>query len=135
MLSLSVDSVRLFLHVLAATIWVGGQITLGALVPVLRGYGEAPKAAARQFAYVGWTAFVVLVLTGVWNIAALDHPSSAVKTTLNIKMGIVVLSGLAAYLHGRAKTKAGLAAWGAISAVAALAAVLFGVMISEAPTP
>ncbi len=133
MLSLSVDSVRLFLHILAATVWVGGQITLGALVPVLRGYGDAAKAAARQFAYVSWTAFVVLVLTGAWNIAALHHQSDAVKTTLNIKMGIVALSGIAAYLHSRSKSKAGLAAWGAISALAALAAVLFGVMIAEAP--
>ena len=134
MLSLSVDSVRLFLHIIAATIWVGGQITLGALVPVLRGYGDAPKAAARQFAWVGWTAFVVLIATGAWNIAALDHPSNAVKTTLNIKMGIVLLSGVSAYLHGRAKSKAGLAIWGALTAVTALAAVLFGVMIAEAPS-
>jgi putative copper export protein len=36
MLSVSWDTIRLFLHVLAATIWVGGQITLAALVPVLR---------------------------------------------------------------------------------------------------
>lgn len=31
---MSWDTIRLFLHVLAATIWVGGQITLAALVPV-----------------------------------------------------------------------------------------------------
>jgi hypothetical protein len=36
MLSVSWDTIRLFLHVLAATISVGGQITLAALVPVLR---------------------------------------------------------------------------------------------------
>ena len=57
-----------------------------------------------------------------------------VKTTLNVKMGIVALSGIAAYLHGRAKSKVGLAIWGAVAALAALAAVLFGVMISEAPS-
>ena len=44
MLSVSWDTIRLFLHVLAATIWVGGQITLAALVPVLRRLG-APGPA------------------------------------------------------------------------------------------
>ncbi len=44
MLPVSWDTVRLFLHVLAATIWVGGQITLAALVPVLRRLGaEIPR--------------------------------------------------------------------------------------------
>jgi len=31
MLAVSWDTVRLFLHVLAATIWVGGQLILAAL--------------------------------------------------------------------------------------------------------
>ena len=39
MLAVSWDTVRLFLHVLAATIWVGGQLTLAVLVPVLRRFG------------------------------------------------------------------------------------------------
>jgi uncharacterized membrane protein len=30
-LTVSWDTVRLFLHVLAATVWVGGQLTLAAL--------------------------------------------------------------------------------------------------------
>ena len=47
MLSVSWDTIRLFLHVLAATIWVGGQLTLAAVVPVLRGFGaDVPRAAA-----------------------------------------------------------------------------------------
>jgi len=39
MLTVNVDTVRLFLHVLAATVWVGGQLTLAALVPALRRMG------------------------------------------------------------------------------------------------
>lgn len=36
--------------VLAATIWVGGQMALAALVPVLRRSGAGvPRAAARRF--------------------------------------------------------------------------------------
>jgi putative copper export protein len=50
---------------------VGGQITLAALVPVLRRLGaEIPRAAARRFNQVAWPAFAVLILTGVWNVIA-----------------------------------------------------------------
>src|SRR5436190_1269139 len=71
MLSVSWDTIRLFLHVLAATVWVGGQITLAALVPVLRRLGaEIPRTAARRFNLVAWPAFGVLIITGIWNIAA-----------------------------------------------------------------
>ncbi len=64
MLAVSRDTVRLFLHVLAATIWVGGQLTLAALVPVLRRLGaQIPGAAARRFSQVAWPAFAVLIRT------------------------------------------------------------------------
>src|SRR5205809_697088 len=69
----SIDTVRIFLHVLAATIWVGGQLTLAGLVPTLR--TEAPDAvvpAARRFALLAWPAFAVLVITGVWNLVEVD---------------------------------------------------------------
>ena len=62
MLAVSWDTIRLFLHVLAATIWVGGQLTLAALVPVLRRFGaDAPRVVARRFNQVAWTAFGVLL--------------------------------------------------------------------------
>ena len=50
MLPIHAATVRLFIHVLAATVWVGGQITLGGLVPVVRKLGpEATRSVARQF--------------------------------------------------------------------------------------
>jgi putative copper export protein len=71
MLAVSWDTVRLFLHVLAATIWVGGQLVLAALVPALRRFGaDVTAAAARRFNQVAWTAFGVLIVTGIWNIVA-----------------------------------------------------------------
>jgi putative copper export protein len=71
MLAVNWDTVRLFLHVLAATVWVGGQLTLAALVPVLRRQGPGvPRAAARRFNLVAWPAYGVLIITGAWNIAA-----------------------------------------------------------------
>ncbi|WP_181646956.1 hypothetical protein [Streptomyces sp. WAC00263] len=66
MLAVSWDTVRMFLHILAATVWVGGQLTLAALVPALRGLGaQVTRAAARRFNQVAWPAFAVLVATGV----------------------------------------------------------------------
>jgi putative copper export protein len=119
---------RIFLHVLAATIWVGGQITLGALVPALRGYEGVTKIAARRFNMVAWPAFAVLVLTGIWNMTA-DDLSGPAKTTLQVKLVFVLLSGVAAFLHTRATSKAGLAVWGALGAVGALVALFFGVQL------
>ncbi len=59
-LSVNWGTVRLFLHVLAAASWVGGQIPLAALVPVLRRVGpDIPRAAARRFNQVAWPAFGV----------------------------------------------------------------------------
>jgi putative copper export protein len=129
LLAVSMDTVRVFLHVLAATVWVGGQLTLGALVPALRGYEGVPKVAARRFNVVAWPAFAVLVLTGVWNIVSLDHPSDAYRMTLNVKMAFVVLSGVAAFLHTRATSKRGLAIWGGLGALGALVALFFGVQL------
>jgi len=76
------ETVRLFLHVLAATVWVGGQITLAALVPALRSSGrEVTSAAANAFAKVAWPAFGVLVLTGIWNMAAEGDKATRGPTT------------------------------------------------------
>lgn len=129
MLSVSSDTIRVFLHVLAATIWVGGQLTLAALVPALRSYEGVAKAAARRFNQVAWPAFGVLVATGVWNMIAVDNDDSAYRTTLNVKLALVVVSGVSAFLHARAKTKAGLAAWGSVTGISALAVLFFGIML------
>jgi putative copper export protein len=134
MLSVSWDTIRLFLHVLAATIWVGGQLVLAALVPVLRRFGsEAVSAVARQFNRVAWSAFVVLVLTGIWNITAISGTSSdtpSYRTTLMVKLAVVVLSGIAAFVHIRTKTPKGRAIWGALTGLTALGALFLGVLLA-----
>jgi putative copper export protein len=75
-LPITATTLRLFVHVLAATVWVGGQIAVAGLVPVLRGIStDAPRLAARRFAVVAWPAFAVLVATGIWNLV--EVPLSA----------------------------------------------------------
>ena len=133
MLSVTTDDVRLFLHVLAATIWVGGQLTLAGLVPVLRKAGaDVPATVARQFNRIAWPAFGVLIITGMWNISAehskISH-NSDYRATLWAKLTFVVLSGLAAYLHTRAKTKRATAIWGAGTGLFALAALFYGMVL------
>lgn len=126
------DTVRLFLHVLAATIWVGGQLTLAALVPTLRRLGtQLPKAAAQRFNQVAWPAFGVLLATGVWNVVAVrSQLSGAYLTTLIVKLIIVALSGVTAFLHSRARSTVGLATFGALTGITALAALFLGVVLA-----
>jgi len=133
-LAVSWDTVRLFLHVLAATVWVGGQLVLAALVPVLRRFGsDALKATARRFNQVAWTAFGVLIVTGIWNIVAvrsqISH-SASYRTTLIVKLAVVAVSGVAAALHVRSRTPRDRAIFGALTALSALAALFLGVLLA-----
>jgi putative copper export protein len=126
------ETVRLFLHVLAATIWVGGQLTLAALVPGLRSTAEGvTKVAARAFNRVAWPAFGVLVLTGIWNVVALDDVSDSFQHTLMLKYALVLVSGVTAYLHQRSTSKTGLAVYGALAGASALGALFVGVWLAE----
>jgi len=124
-------TVRVFLHVTAATIWVGGQLTLAGLVPGLRAFGpDAPRAVARRFNRIAWPAYGVLVLTGIWNILAIDPDfSSSYGRTVMIKITVVAISGIAAFLHSIARTKVGLAVFGALTGISALAALFLGVLL------
>ncbi len=132
MLSVSWDSIRLFLHVLAATIWAGGQITLAALVPVLRRAGaDIPRAAARRFNQVAWPVFGVLEVTGVWNVIAVwSQITGSYEITLVVKLIVVAISGVTAALHARAGSTAGRAIFGALTGVSALAALFLGIVLA-----
>lgn len=134
MLSVNSDVIRLFIHVLAATIWVGGQLTLAGLVPGLRALSpDAPRAAARRFNLIAWPAYVVLIVTGIWNVVVVQDrhrlDDTAYMVTLAVKIGVVVLSGVAAALHSVSKTKVGLAVWGALTGLSALTALFFGMLL------
>jgi putative copper export protein len=132
MLPVSSDTIRLFLHVLAATVWVGGQLTLAGLVPGLRTLGpDAPRAVARRFNRIAWPAFGVLFLTGLWNLVETNvgaQPSQWIAT-LFAKLVIVALSGTSAALHTRAASRKSLAIWGALSGLSALLALFYGVQL------
>jgi uncharacterized membrane protein len=68
------QSIVFWIHLLAAATWVGSQIFMfAAVVPALRALGdEAARRRAvlvlnRRFAWLGWGALAILVLTGIDN--------------------------------------------------------------------
>ena len=125
--------VRLALHVLAAAVWVGGQLTLAGLVPALRQAGaDAMTSVARRFAQLAWPAFVVLLGTGIWNVTAV-HPSSqsnAWQVVLWVKLALVVVAGVSTWLHQRARSRTALAYFGALSGLSSVAVLVLGVALA-----
>ena len=60
------DSIRVFLHLLGVAGWVGGQIVMVGLLPLLRSLGpDVPRIAAGRFARVVWPFLVLAVVTGI----------------------------------------------------------------------
>lgn len=132
MLTPDLDTLRLWLHVLAATVWVGGQLSLAGLVGTLRRVDDAaPRAAARAFNRIAWPAYGVLLATGVWNLTevAFSDRDTEYQVTVFVKLVAVAASGIAAFLHSIARSKVGLAVGGAASGLTALLALFLGVLL------
>jgi uncharacterized membrane protein len=73
------DAINPWLHILAATIWVGPQFFLFiAAVPAVRTIEDARQRAqvmriiTTRFGYLGWGALIVLVITGIGNVYEQD---------------------------------------------------------------
>ncbi len=66
-------TIVLFLHVLSAVTWVGGNILFFAVAPRLRANPEggpmALRVLGRTFRVLSWVAFVLLLTTGVYFIS------------------------------------------------------------------
>jgi putative copper export protein len=136
MLPVHSDTIRLFLHVLGATVWVGGQIALAGVVPVVRKIAgaDAVRATARRFQQIAWPAYALLVGTGIWNLFAIHaaDQSSQWLSTLFAKLVLVGISGVCAALH-IVVTKSKPALGGALAGLAllaALAATFYGIQLA-----
>lgn len=89
--------VVLYLHILGATVWVGGMIVVAALVPALRKATddiEVVRAAARRFGTASWAALALQVTTGI--ILIFDRVWTG---PLMLKIGLVMVSALLALWH------------------------------------
>jgi putative copper export protein len=147
-LPVSISTFRLFLHVLGATVWVGGQIALAGVVPIVRRSGsDLTRSVARRFQLVAWPAFGLLLVTGVWNLFEVDiaDQDSEYLATLAVKLACVALSGICAAAHAllagpsvaaatdeararRRRARSGALAAGAL--LFALAATFYGVVLA-----
>lgn len=127
-------TIRVFIHVLAATVWVGGQIVLGGLVSTLREIGpDAPRRVARRFGMLAWPAYVVLLFTGIWNAYAIDigdYPASS-KAWFGVKMTCFLVTGAGAALHSFVKARWALAVGGAAASIGALGTLLAAVAFTR----
>ena len=133
MLPVTWNTTRLFLHVLAATVWVGGQIALAGMVPGARkidpgsaqGVGAAVQhdrlARVRRAVRDG----VVEPRRGV-EVPPAQHRWGI---TLFVKLLVVALSGVSAFAHQRSKGTLGLAVWGSLTGASAIGAVWVGIML------
>ncbi len=147
MVSFTLADFVLWIHVLAACVWIGGQITLGMIVPMLRNTQELMHAVARRFQNLAWGAFGILILSGIINVHEAGISWTKLNATpqartLSLKLVFVLISGLAAALHAywvtprmrnasRAKRAAAVGTLGGLSLLAAMAAALFGVAIAQ----
>lgn len=131
----TVDTIRIFLHVLGVTVWLGGQIVMLALLPVLRGSDDDGIAAraARGFQSVAWPAFGLAFVTGMWNIFEVDmaNATSGYNAVFGIKFLLVLVSGAAAFVHARSDVPAIKGMTGGVGFLAALVAMLLGFVMAH----
>jgi putative copper export protein len=131
-LSPNLATLRLFLHVVAASVWVGGQIVLVGVVPSLRAsYPEATRLVAKAYGRVAWPAFGIAVVTGIWNMLEVEADGwTAYQITLGVKIMLVTVSGIAAAVHQVGRSKVALAVGGGLGFLSALAAMYVGLLLT-----
>ena len=135
MLSPTLDTVRLFVHVLAAAVWVGGQIALAGIVPRLRAtFPESTKVVAQTYGKVAWPEFAVVVGTVLWSLTEIDVASTTTeyKVTLFLKITLAVASGAAAAVHSVGTSRLAMALGGALGLLFALGAMFLGILLRTA---
>jgi uncharacterized membrane protein len=150
-----VDTALRIVHLLAATVWVGGTIALVfvAVPPVQRLTGEARaqvlRELGRRWRPIGWSSLGVAIVTGAIlasRAGAFDTTSRRFDWVLAVKGAAVGLLVAGAYLHdyvlgpglasqikeGRPQTLRGvLTAIGRANLLLTVAIPILGVLLSE----
>jgi len=107
-------AVILFLHVLGATIWVGGHLVLAVcwLPRIVR--ERAPEqllAFEQRFERLGMSALALQVVTGLWmahqlvpDVGQWLHPQSPLAHAIALKLGLL-LATVAVAVHARLRVE------------------------------
>lgn len=130
----TINSLRIFLHLLGVAIWLGGQIVLAGVVPRLRKTNpEALKNIASGYAFVAWPAMILIVFTGAWGLASKNvaNSSSAYMATLGIKMLFVAFAVIATLIHSNASSKLAKGLGAGIGLIATLSGAYCGVLLAH----
>lgn len=131
---MTIDGVVLWLHLVAAAVWVGGLITVGALVPALRSAGaERPmlQAMARRFGVVSWAAMGLAVVTGAIQMVRLDY--GWFDEPVVRKLGLVVVAIALAAGHQFTARRTSAAVRGALQG--AILLVSLGILAAAVALP
>jgi putative copper export protein len=135
MISPTADSIRVYLHLLAVAVWVGGQIVLAGIVPKLREVApDAMTTVARAFARIAWPAFIVIVFTGAWSLGATNVADKDTEylVTFFVKMLMVGAAAIATIIHSVGTSKLAKGLGGALGLLCSLAAAYGGVLLAHA---
>ena len=129
----NLDTIRIMLHVLGVTVWLGGQIVLVGILPVLReaNVEGLPAQVARAFMKVAAPAFALTFLTGIWNLFEVDlqAASSGYNAVFGIKFILVLVSGFSASVHSRTDDPKKRAVTGALGLLSAFVAFFLGFVL------
>lgn len=106
------EGLIVWLHLIAASIWVGGSIFIGVILsPMLSTITRTVEERivifikiGRRFSYIAIPSFGILILTGIYNSKAfLFDPSSLYQTSygiiLLIKIALVIATLIAYVIH------------------------------------
>ena len=105
------DAVNPWLHIFAATVWVGPQVFLAAVaIPALRTITDVKERArlirliTTRFGYLAWAAMAVLVITGIGNLYEHELDPDVLfdlhwGTIFEVKMTLVIATVVLTAVH------------------------------------
>jgi uncharacterized membrane protein len=104
------EAINPWLHVFAATVWVGPQVFLFAVaVPALRTVADVKERArlmrliTTRFGYLAWGAMAVLVITGIGNVYEKEDRDFLFDSNWGVifqaKMTLVILTIVLTAVH------------------------------------
>lgn len=90
-----------FVHLVGAAVWLGGMISVGAIIPAMRRAGAERlliQTVARRFGHVSWTALVVTAGTGIFGLLV-DPDLLTALPSIELKVGLVAAAAALALWH------------------------------------